>query len=245
VMISRGATAQVPPDFSREFDRIDRQTRRATQQLHCMVEIGNLVKKGVVAASDSAGAYLMCPELGGRFVGVFAQVDSSWKRFVKFAAFDPMLGERIATPLDTAEALVVMMSQSRVVYAMKDDAEFLPPIALRGDSAIHVWLIPESILPLPLPQVGGEHHFLVSADGRKILRADSVPPKHAIPRPPGSSYAWTVETGTDSVPSFSEMLFGNMLSRAGQSITFLMKTRVAQLVGDFDHAVWVFMPRKP
>ena len=238
-------TAQVPAEFSRDFDRADRTARHVTQQLACAVELGKLAEKGVATASDTAKAFPMCATLDGRIVGLFVQVDSSWKRFIKFAAFNTLHGERITAPLDTAEALVLMMSESRAVYATNDDAQFLPPVALRSDSVIDVWLIPGSILPAPIPQLGGERHFRISGDGRKILRVDSIPPRRTIPRPPGSSLAWTVETGSDSVPSFSEMLFANMLGRTGQAITFVMKTRVAQLVGEFDTATWIFMPRKP
>ncbi len=246
-LVSRVAAAQMnSPEFSRDFDRVDRQARQITTQFSCVVDLKGLAESGVATTADTSGAYMMCATLGGRLVGILGKVDSSYKRFLKFAAFDPERRARITTPLDTAEALILLTSQSRAAYAMKDDGtQFLPLVAIRADSGIHVWVVPGSIIPMPVPQVGGEYHFLISADGRKILRADSAAPKRPIPRPPGSSRAWVIETGSDSVPTFSEMLLANFLSKAGHSATLAMKTKTAQLVGDFDMAVWVFMPRKP
>lgn len=243
--LSRGAAGQSSAGFSEAFDRVDRQAQRVTAHLSCVSRATVAERTGVAPAADSAGTHLICAELRRGLVAAYVATDSSWKRATRLVAVDPERGVRITEPVDTAEILVLLRAQRYsqwLVSRSPDDTVGFLPVVYRVDTTIHVWMIPESILPMPTPSTGGERRYVFPADARKELYADPVPPRRPI-KPPTAG-EWMVES-SDSIPSFSEMLFANMMNMDGQPVAIVMPTKVARLVGPPRRAVWVFVSKKP
>jgi hypothetical protein len=226
------------------FDRLDLQAQFIMGYLRCTANSFNAERAGVVPPQDSS-IHVLCARVGDRMIAALVKTDSSWKRATSLVALDPNLKVRIQEPIDTAEVLVLLRAQRYADWLTWKDSTAGArglPVVYRADTLIHVWIIPETMLPTPALFAGGLRHFVFPSDAKKELYADPVPPVRPVKRVNGE---WLITSAGDSIPTFSEILLAHMLAEDRMGVTIELPARFLKLITSPAMGAWVWLPKKP
>ena len=238
------AGAQVSDSLAGTFAILDRQALIFMTHLRCQSNTFHALNARVVPPMDS-GSHVLCARINGRMIAAIVKTDSSWKRATSFVALDPTLKIRVNEPLDTAEVLVLLRAQRYADWLTWKDSTAGPrglAIVYRADTLIHVWVIPETMLPSGKLFVGGERHFVFPPDAKKELLADPVPPLREVKR---VNDEWLIPSSGESIPTFSEILLAHMLAEDRMAVTIDLPKHFLKFAAGSGTGAWLWLPKKP
>jgi hypothetical protein len=232
---------------ARDFDRADRRARSLIGTVRCAGSVSSARSQGLFGPIESLGSMGQCVMVDGRYVGVFAEVDTAFVRPTRFAAVDLATRTRRTAPLDTAAVLALgraeLAAQQRGAGAFAKANRQYAPLAFRVDGdSIEVWLFPVAILTGDPPSVGGERGYVFSPDGRTVAReVNAFDDFRALALPDTGTVR--IASRELAVPSLSELVLTNLLNDAGRQVSIETQRETATLVGRGGQAMWLRAPR--
>lgn len=247
VLCGSAATSQGPSTFSSDFDRADREAQTVVEHLKCYIDLAATVKHDSVALHRFMANDVICALLGGRMLGAIVATDSTWKHVTDLIMIDPVKRVQIAPSVDTTELLTLIRAERYAKWldaGAGDSTEAFPTVVYRADTTIRVWIIPPTIMPRRpgTATTGGERLYVFPRDAKKELYAVPAPARRDIKGLVNGE--WIIDSRSDSIPTFSELLLANMLFMNRDPVSIVMPTRIAKLVGPPGMGMWVFFPNK-
>jgi hypothetical protein len=230
------------------FDRGDRESREILSVITCARQVALARIEGAFGPIASLGHTHQCLRIDNRWVGVFADIDSSFINARNVVAIDLRTRARFTDALDTAALLGIeraeLTAQSRGAEAYRLARRSYAPIAIRFDrDTIEVWLLPASLIMGEQRTLGGERGYEFTPDGKQILREfDSFNESRPIVVPDSGQVR--IVSSQSSIPTMSEFILANALHDTGRAVAIVTRKNISTLVRSAGADIWIHVAKK-
>ena len=243
--IQAGAQTSAHGPDAAAFDRLDGRAQELVHTVRCASYVARMRAQGRFGRPDSLGGSGHCVRIEGHDIGVFLDADSATRLARRLSAVKLADGTRYTGPLDTAglvaRTLASENAQLRGSQAYeKADREYAPLVIWPSADSLQVWLMPTGLFEGK--SLGGEHGFVYSSDGRRLVEEINAFDKFRTLEIPDSGSVLLLSTESE-LPLFSEMVLANLLNGVGRQVT-INTTRYSSTLTGRGVSLWLHVPRR-
>ncbi|MDQ6717860.1 MAG: hypothetical protein M3Z17_05880 [Gemmatimonadota bacterium] len=215
--------------------------------LRCARQVALARRDGAFGPVDSLGHAHHCLRGNGRWVGVFADIDTSFVAARNVVAVDLGSRARFTQPLDTGQLIALELAewtaQRHGAAEYRSAQRMYTPVTLRFEAdSIEAWLIPASLIMGETRTVGGERGYVFTPDGKQVVREmDSFADYRPIML--ADTGQVRIVSSQETVPTISELVLANVMHDNGRSVAIVTHSLTSILVPSGDD-VWIHLVNK-